>query len=511
MSPESPFVDSGERITFTAWGGDGSYDWDASGGSPSDGRGSSFSTRFTNTSSTTQYHRVEVTSDDRTIDTWVGVYPDDSDDTDDDLSCVAGESTVDSGESVTFRAYGDGTYFSWSAPKGDTERGWGRTFSTRFHNSSASSKRFTVEVSNRSETEQCTVTVRGTDTDSDDDSASATITHTVKNITRGDEGSSVTAREGDRIRFTIRITPRDEDLRNVRVSDELPWRLSYVSGSTVMGTEEYVDGITTGGISFGTLREDKTYVIRFDATVTGGSSGWVTNRAEVRSSSMSTQTRSTSLSLGGSTWTPSPTVAPIATSMTVNHVGRNVSRGQSKEYTTVRATGGETLDMILRVSNPTSGHLSNVRVTEYLPAGLTPIPGTTAVDGVVVSDGITSSGITISSIAPYSTKVVKVSVRVDGSSVPANGQVTTSAQVRVSADGNATRSASMVIYLGTAPLRGGAGTVDTGPMDSTILAFMFAFLLTGAYAAYTRTDVFGRRLARAEVSGRAGAPLNFSR
>jgi len=44
------------------------------------------------------------------------------------------------------------------------------------------------------------------------------------------------------------------------------------------------------------------------------------------------------------------------------------------------------------------------------------------------------------------------------------------------------------------------------------MALMTALLVTGLYAAYTRTDIFGRRMAFSEVSQLARtSDMNFSR
>jgi hypothetical protein len=512
LSPLSPTVDSGERITFTAWGGDGSYRWSTIAGNPATDRGSSFTTWFENESSRVVYHEVTVTSDGETASTWVGVRPDDDDE--EDLSCSADRDIADSGQSVRFTAYGSGEYFEWDAPNGDPSDGWGTPFWTRFYNTSSRTKTYTVTVSTEHGSADCSVRVRSQDEDDDDDDGSVSIEHTVRNQTRGEEGSSVTVWEGDRLRFTLRITPRDNDLTDVRISDDLPWNLRYISGSTYLDGSKRSNGITDGGISLGTLREDRTYVIRFDAEVYRDAAGWYSNVAEVRADHLTTRTLSTTLYAAGSTWTPTPTPYPsptsVATRMTVTQGARNVSRGQTREYSSVRATGNETIDLFIRIKNPTAGYLSNVHVTEFLPYGVTAIVGTTSVDGSVIADGIAAGGVSIGSIAPYATKVVRVSVLVDGNAVPTRGQVTTSAQAQVRADNVPQGSASTVIYLGTAPA-GNAAAVPTGPLDSMVLALACALLTTGAYAAYTRTDVFGRRFTAARLARRIGAPLNFSR
>lgn len=62
VSPASQTTPPNVSVTLTATGGDGSYEWYAQGASPEYGRGSSFTTVFTNSSTSAQDHTVYATS-----------------------------------------------------------------------------------------------------------------------------------------------------------------------------------------------------------------------------------------------------------------------------------------------------------------------------------------------------------------------------------------------------------------------------------------------------------------
>ena len=118
----------------------------------------------------------------------------------------------------------------------------------------------------------------------------------------------------------------------------------------------------------------------------------------------------------------------------------------------------------------------------------------------MTADGITSTGINIGTVSPFAESVIKFSVRVDSAYVPTWGTVTVNAIAQARADGITTRSVSLPIILGQNASIGTISQVKTGPADSLWMALMVALLATGAYAAYTRSEVFGRRMALAEVS-----------
>lgn len=427
------------------------------------------------------------------------------------LTCSPSVQSANSGDNVSFSAYSSyGTYtngqLTWSAVGGYPPGGYGQSFNTRFYTSSINETRV-VTVTDGYQTATCTVYVNGNSSYTPTPTVTLygylTLDHTVRNVTRGGEGSTVTASSGDRLQFIARITTGSQSATNARITDYLPQYVSYLSGTTNVDGTWYVDGITTGGLNLGTLNANRTYTVKFDATYGYTYAGTMssTNQVTVSANNAATQSRSTFITNGGYAYpTPSPTNYPVynGQGLSVSETGRNVSRGQSGEYASVWARGGDTLDLVLHVRNANGSTLSNVYVTDLLPAGLNYVFSSTTLNGTVVGDGITSSGLNVGTLYGNQENTIKFSVTVDSAYVPGWGQVDVASTAQARADGANTVSATLPISLGQSYLATIA-RVKTGPADSFLLALFVSMLMTGIYAMYTRTELFGRRVALAEV------------
>lgn len=525
-APSVQSVSSGDFVSFTAYSSNttNQLTWSAVGGNPSYGYGATFGTRFYVTGSETR--TVTVSDGYQTAACTVYVYgatptytwtPTPTPWT--TLQCAPSYSSVTSGDVVSLNAWGGNGSYYWTTTDGNPSSGWGSVFSTRFYNYGSTTVNRTVTVTSAGQSASCAVNVYGstywTPTPTAYPYGSLAVDHTVRNVTRGGEGSSVNVYGSDRVQFIARITTGAYQLTNVRITDALPSFVRYLSGTTNIDGTWYTDGITNGGLSLGTLTANRTYIVKFDATVDAAYANWQSlyNSVTVTAENATTQARTTTLVLNGSSWTPTPTAYPYTdpnARLDLRQTGRNVSRGQSGEYASVRARGGDTLDLILRVRSTNGSSLYNAFVTELLPSGVNYIPGSTTLNGYAVSDGITSAGISVGTLSPSTDTVIKLSVRVDEASVPSWGQVVVNATAQVRADTVGTMSAQLPITLGQHVSIANASGVQTGPADSLWLALLIAALVTGGYAAYTRSLTFGRRAALAEV-GRLSrsAGLNF--
>ena len=168
----------------------------------------------------------------------------------------------------------------------------------------------------------------------------------------------------------------------------------------------------------------------------------------------------------GSTWTPAPTptVSPVA-QVSASKTGRNVTRGQTGEHTSLTARGGDTLDFVIRVRSTNGSYLYNAYITDFLPSGFAYIAGSTTLNGYVAPNGVSSFGLNVGTISPYSDTVLKLSVRVDESAVPTWGAVTVNNTAQIRADGLVTRSVSLPITLGQNASITAISKVKTGPAD----------------------------------------------
>jgi uncharacterized repeat protein (TIGR01451 family) len=426
--------------------------------------------------------------------------------------------TINSGESVTFTAWGGDGAYSWSVPNGNPSSGWGSSFTTSFYNYGSSALFQEVVVTSGGSSAYAWITVLPSVTPTPTPwYGNVTIDHTVRNVTHGGSDATwVSASNGDRLQFTVRITTDNQYAEDVHVRDWLPQYVSYLSGSTTLDGSWYQDGVATGGpndsLALGTLSPNRTYVLRFEADVNSAPNTTLTNTVNIHVRGFVDQTRTSTITVSGSYYTPTPTPTPIigGDHLALSIVGRNVTRGQSGEHSSLSARGGDTLDLILRIRSQNGQYLYNVIVTDYLPVGIAYIPGSTALNGQVTTDGITSSGLNIGTLAPWQEATVKFSVRVDEAFVPTVGRTTITNTAQARADGTATVGSSIALTLGVRQILAAAG-VKTGPADTLAMALGLALVVTGGYAAYARTSVFNRRMATAEVKVLAGKPLNFSR
>lgn len=482
-SPSVQSAQSGDWVTFTASYNYptfyvGNFTWTAVGGHPSYGTGSSFGTRFY-TDSISETRRVTVSDGNQSATCTVYIYGTNPTPTPypQTLRCSPSHTTADSGERVTFTARGGTGYYTWYAPEGSPTYGDDATFKTRFYNNNWYAQYRYVTVSSGNQSATCTVNVNGSHW-------------------------TPTPTPYDTLRCTSDITYADSGQR--------------VTFKAYGGDSDYSWYAAEGNPSHG---NDKTFKTRFTnntwysqyrtVTVT---SGWQTATCTVTVNA-------------GATWTPYPTPYPTyyptpttypyvepGARITLSQTGRNVTRGQSGEFTSLTARGGDTLDLLIRVRSTNGSYVTNAYVTDLLPGGLVYIPGSTTVNGRVTGDGVTTSGINVGTLSPYSDTVVKLSVRVHESAVPAWGTVTVNNTAQVRADGHGTISSLLPITLGTNASITAVSAVKTGPADSVWMALMTALLVTGLYAAYTRTDIFGRRMAFSEVSQLARtSDMNFSR
>lgn len=436
------------------------------------------------------------------------------------LICTPSGQTVTSGQLVTFSAtyFGTGTFptgpFVWAAAGGSPTLGTGPTFSTQFFTTNAS-ETYVIFVTDGYQNSSCTVTVYGSSVTPTPTPYPSTLTvsQSVRNVTQsGTEGASTTVANSNWLEFVMRITTGSQSVSNIRIQDLLPSQVSYLVGTTRIDGGAAVDGIATGGLTIGTRSANQLVTVRFNAIVQNVGSTtpatW-TNTATVWGDNASAQTTNTTVYFNGGSVTPTPTPSPSNGLVSMSLRAQNVSRGQTGEYTTVGVRGGDTVNFFVRVT-PQYSSVTNMIVTDYLPAGFTYINGSTTLNGVVVGDGITSAGLNIGSVGLNQTATVRFSARLDTTAAPTWGVVTVQNTAQARADGTGTVSAQVRLNLSNSLFATVSG-VQTGPADSLFLALAIATLVTAMYAGYARTDRFNRRMAMQEVARLTGKHLNFSR
>lgn len=391
------------------------------------------------------------------------------------LSCWPSSVSATSGQLVTFNAYYQNGYsypyqqLTWSAVGGYPSTGTGTSFSTTFW-SYDTTRTFTVTVTDGVQTATCTSTVTPTQY------------------------------------ATPTPTPY---VGYVQCNPSQTWA-AYGQDVTLNawgGNGSYTWSAPEGNPSSGTGSSFKTRYYN-----TSGSTRTYTVSVSTYDSYYGTRTATCTVNVPTYTgYTPTPTPYYGNGSLALSIAGRDVTRGQTTERTSVAGRPGDTLDFFLHVRGQ-NNYLTGVWVTDYLPAGLSYIANSTTLNGAVVADGVTTTGLYIGQLSAGQDATVKFSAVVQNGAVPTWGSITVYDNAQVRADGATTVSARMPVVLGSQLAISQVSSVKTGPADSLLYAFAAAVLLTGLYAVYTRSPLFRVRAARAEI-GRLSkqSGLNFSR
>ena len=192
-----------------------------------------------------------------------------------------------------------------------------------------------------------------------------TISKDVRNLISGNYfvSNSVNAQPGDSVEFVIQVgSYGNTTANNIRLSDFLPYQLSYLSGSTTIDGLFASDGITAGSIYLGSLFNGQTKIIKFrasvrDASVFSAGNTQLTNTA-----------RATADNTGSVDDTAFVNVSKGevlgSTTLQIQKTGRNISKGDLVEKTSMNATPSDTIEFLIRVKNLSSVVAYNVIVTD---------------------------------------------------------------------------------------------------------------------------------------------------
>jgi len=226
--------------------------------------------------------------------------------------------------------------------------------------------------------------------------ANLTISKTVRNNSSGQGYYSdfINASSNDRLTWQLQVqNTGNTTANNVFVYDTLPSYLSYVSGSTRVDGNYNSDGVTSGGVNIGSLYSGASKTVIFETTINSSnySSQNLTNYGYVRADGISERGDSAVVSIGGTTTTSGY--------LNVNKTVRNLTSNQTSLSVSTNANPGDKVLFLIQVSTQVNSQaLTNVRVWDSLPSGLTYVSGSTRIDGNYASDGLVSGGINIGTI-----------------------------------------------------------------------------------------------------------------
>ena len=393
---------------------------------------------------------------------------------------------------------GSGTYY-WNANNGNPATGNGSSFSTRF----SSNGTYTVSVSDSiGGYATCSVTVNG------GGNSTLSIDKTVRNITQNSaELNSVNANLNDTLEFILRVTVNSSNYaNNIRVWDTLPASLRYVSGSTTVDGTYRNDGITTGGITIGSYSGYRAIVVRFQVQIDNGLgnpiySANITNTGYASADNIGqvSDQAFVIVTTGGCT-------TNCSYQLSVQKLGRNISKADSTNHTNVIANPSDTIEFTVTVQNTSSSTINNVMVRDVLPGGLSYINRTTSLNGIQIADGIVSGGINIGTLAPHQIATIRYDAVANDKNYFAKGTTKLINYAYARADGTSEVSSQLPISIVNGSIIHYVSKIPTGA-NETAVALLIAGLATMFYLAYAHTGLFKVRNAQA-VMARMQRDLN---
>jgi len=227
-------------------------------------------------------------------------------------------------------------------------------------------------------------------------SSNLSIGKTVRNTTSGQGYYSdfINASGNDRLMWQLQIqNTGNANASNVFIYDTLPSYMSYISGSTRVDGGYVSDGITSGGINVGSLSSGVTRTITFETYVNSSSysNQTLTNYAYVRADGISERNDTAVVYLGGG--------GPSSGYLNISKTVRNLTTNQTSLSVSANANQGDKVLFLIQVNTPVNAQaLTNVRVWDSLPAGLTYVNGSTRIDNGYTNDGLVTGGINIGTL-----------------------------------------------------------------------------------------------------------------
>ena len=255
------------------------------------------------------------------------------------------------------------------------------------------------------------------------------ITKSIRNITTSSSFSQVVKAEpGNKVEFLIEINSfANGKADNVKVWDELPDRLNYISGSTKIDDVSHIDGITEGGINIGSIAAGQKKNVRFQAELSSGSNfnpgtTILNNYGYAEADSIYVIYDSAAVFVekeiqGGNNVSLISTSSTSST-LSVSKLVRNITKSSTYWQSwldVIYAEPGDELEFLIKISSGTK-KIDSVRVEDKLPPRLTYIPDSTAVDGYYEPNDITSKNIYIGTVYPYLTREIKFKAKIASAS-----------------------------------------------------------------------------------------------
>ncbi|TSC53413.1 MAG: cell surface protein [Parcubacteria group bacterium LiPW_39] len=206
--------------------------------------------------------------------------------------------------------------------------------------------------------------------------ANLNIKKSVRDLTSGQvlPSTYLIANAGDRLLFSLGISVPSgaSAVSNVRLWDNLPAGLNYISGSSRVDGVYIGEGIVSSGLNLGTMYASQTKTVNFEALVSAIYSGYydsrtLTNYAYVSGDGVPQRSASAQVFVGQTTAISNTPVTPSAT-LTKKVVNLTSPNGTDTDN---GATAVNILEYTITLTNNGPGILNNIHLTDILPPYVT--------------------------------------------------------------------------------------------------------------------------------------------
>jgi hypothetical protein len=341
-----------------------------------------------------------------------------------------------------------------------------------------------------------------------------TVLTSARNVSTGGAlGETVLVSPNDTVEIIVQISSSDT-AHSVRAIQELPFGMSYISGSSTLNGNVTRDDIIGSGLFLNDLLSGQTATIKFRAWISGAGA-FVSGIAAMPSTTTVT-------AINSATMTDSVFVnvmnIPTGLIIDVGVVGRNVTRGETSFQEHVNASPGDTIEfkstLTSLVEEGDEIDEIDANIFNILPPIMTYVQGSTAVDGVTVADTTAPNvSITLTDLAAGQEAVITFQGKVNSSDSIEAGihPVINTLQVQTEMSEPLIIQFPITVYNGGIA---GAGDVPTGnAMNAIVVAILISAAVTFMYVAYTRTSMFNLRELHSLVKKRMlkGVDTDFKR
>ncbi|MEK7212186.1 MAG: hypothetical protein AAB686_00730, partial [Patescibacteria group bacterium] len=198
--------------------------------------------------------------------------------------------------------------------------------------------------------------------------ATLSIQKSVKNLTNsGNFSTSITANPLDSARFQITVQALSGNVANLIIRDILPSTLTYTSNTAKVNGVSISDssGLLGSGYNFGTLNQNNTVTVEFDAVLAsasyfGSNTQTVTNTANARGDNVPTVQATANINVSGQV---------LNSSFQQSKSAYNQTQGVAAQ--SVQANPGDIINYTLTYQNTGGVNLTNIVITDDL-SGILP-------------------------------------------------------------------------------------------------------------------------------------------